>query len=73
MLNFFLKQIMPDWGNTTQADTAGLGSIGITFNLDGANYYLLLPNFHFYILNLYWSRYKNWQLCLDNQISPCIL
>ena len=28
----FSRRIWPDWGNTAQADMAGLGSIGITID-----------------------------------------
>ena len=32
----FSGRIWPDWGNTTQADMAGLGSIGLIFGIRNA-------------------------------------
>ena len=33
----FSGRIWPDWGNTTQADLAGLGSIGLMSICEGGN------------------------------------
>ena len=38
----FSGRIWPDWGNTAQADMAGLGSIGLKRNLKCNVYYWLL-------------------------------